>query len=192
MRTLTKIAALAATLGAVAAPLTAQSAAPTARAGAAKPAAPANLGAESLRSLWAPITRNITLAAEELSEADYAYRPTPEVRTFGQLIGHLAGSQYMICAAALGDSARAEDDIEKSRTTKASLVEALKASTEYCNRAYAQADAALAGETELFGQKQTRMYVLGLNTVHNGEHYGNIVTYMRMKGMVPPSSRPQR
>jgi len=190
MSTFSRTALLCSVAGAFALPLAAQStASPSAR--STRPVG-TNTGVESARAMWNQITRNITTAAEELSEADYAYRPTPEVRTFGQQIGHVAGSQYMICAAALGEAERAEDEIEKSRTTKAGLVEALKASTEYCNRAYAQTDAALGGEIQLFGQKQTRMYALVLNAVHNGEHYGNIVTYMRMKGMVPPSSRPRR
>ena len=192
MSTLSRTASLVLTLGVTAVPIAAQSTASPAARGARPTTAAANTGVESLRSMWNQVTQHITTAAEELSEADYAYRPTPDVRTFGQLVGHVAGAQYMICAAALGETQRAEDEIEKTRTTKAGLVEALKASTVYCNRAYAQSDAALGGETELFGQKQTKMYTLALNAVHNGEHYGNIVTYMRMKGMVPPSSRPRR
>jgi uncharacterized damage-inducible protein DinB len=156
--------------------------------------APAALAAQApgpsvQQQLWHNVTTNITRAAEEMPEANYAFQPTPEVRTFGQLVGHLAGAQYMMCAASLGEPARAEDDIEKSRKTKAALVEALKASTAYCERAYTQTDSALAGSTQLFGQEVSRMYALSLNTVHNGEHYGNMVTYLRIKGMVPPSSR---
>ena len=113
------------------------------------------------------------------------------MRTFGQLIGHVAGANFMICAAALGEAARGEDDIEKSKTTKADLVAALKASNEYCARAYALNDAQAAGMTKLFGQDQTKMFALALNAAHVGEHYGNVVTYMRMKGMVPPSSQGQ-
>lgn len=141
------------------------------------------------RTLWQNITRHITTAAEEMPEAEYAFRPTSTVRTFGQLIGHLAGSQNLICGASLGEPTRAEDEIEKSVTAKAALVEALKKSTAYCERAYQQSDSALAGSTTLFGQNVTRMYAVGLNTLHNGEHYGNIVTYLRIKGKVPPSSR---
>lgn len=142
------------------------------------------------RMLWEQITGYITTAAEELPESTYAYRPTPEVRSFGQLIGHVAGAQYLICAAALGEPAREEDEIEKTRTGKADLVAALKASTQYCARAYSQTDQAVQGQTRLFGQQRTRLYALILNATHNGEHYGNIVTYLRMNGIVPPSSRP--
>jgi uncharacterized damage-inducible protein DinB len=141
--------------------------------------------------LWEPMVGYITSAAEELPESKYAYRPTAEVRSFGQLVGHVAGAQYVICAAALGDPPRNEDDIEKTRKTKAELVAALKASTQYCARAYGQTDTAAQQKTKLFGQERTRLYALGLNATHDGEHYGNIVTYLRLNGIVPPSSRRQ-
>ena len=143
------------------------------------------------RMLWEQLTGYITAAAEEMPEEKYSYRPTPEVRSFGQLIGHVAGAQHLICAAAMGEPGGGEDDIEKSRTTKADLVAALKASTEYCARAYKQTDKAAQQPTKLFGQQQTRLYALTLNATHNGEHYGNLVTYLRINGLVPPSSRRQ-
>jgi len=158
---------------------------------AAAPAAPAasDAGIAGLREQWRQVTAYVTAAAEELPEADYAYKPVATVRSFGQLFGHVAGAQYMMCAAALGEPARDEDAVEKAATTKAALVQALKESTAYCARAYAQPAAATGATVELFGQRQSRAQVLALNAVHNGEHYGNIVTYMRMKGLVPPSSK---
>lgn len=141
------------------------------------------------RMLWEPMIGYITTVAEELPEATYAYKPTPDVRSFGQLIGHVAGAQYLFCAAAMGEPPRREDDIEKTRTTKAELVAALKASTEYCARAYAQTDKAAQQKTKLFGQERTRLFALGLNATHDAEHYGNIITYMRLNKLVPPSSR---
>jgi uncharacterized damage-inducible protein DinB len=149
----------------------------------------ANQAVSTARMLWEQPTQYITTVAEELPESTYAYRPTPEVRTFGQLIGHVAGAQYLFCAAALGDPARREDDIEKTRTRKADLVAALKASTQYCTKAYAQSDRTAQQPTKLFGQERTRLYALGLNANHNAEHYGNIVTYLRLNRIVPPSSR---
>ena len=157
---------------------------------AQQPAPPANAAVGTVRELWLAMTNYVTQAAVAVPESLYAYKPTAAVRSFGQLIGHVAGAQYLICAAALGEPPREEDEIERTRTTKADLVAALKASTEYCSRAYAQTDAAAQGQTKLFGQDRSRLYSLGLNATHNGEHYGNIVTYMRMKGLVPPSSRP--
>lgn len=150
-----------------------------------------NAAVSTSRMLWENFVGFITTAAEELPESKYAYRPTPEVRTFGQLVGHVAGAQYLICAAALGDPSRNEDDIEKSRKTKSELVAALKASTEYCTRAYGQTDQAAQQKTKLFGQERTRLYALVLNAAHDAEHYGNIVTYLRINGIVPPSSRRQ-
>ncbi len=142
------------------------------------------------KSMWEAMTNYIIKAAEQMPEADYAFKPTKDVRTFGQLIGHVAGAQNMFCAAALGEKAASEDDIEKSTTTKAGLVAALKASSENCQRAYAQSDASSEAATMLFGTSFTRLRVLVMNATHNSEHYGNIVTYMRIKGMVPPSSQP--
>jgi len=144
----------------------------------------------SLRDLWKDVTRNVTLAAAEVPESLYAFKPVATVRSFGQLIGHVAGSQFNMCAVALGEAPRPEDAVESTKTTKAALVEALRASTEFCARAYAQSDAASQKQAMLFGQTRTRLSILGLNAIHNGEHYGNLVTYMRINGLVPPSSRP--
>ena len=156
---------------------------------AQEPDSAANPAVTTTRDLWKSVTDYITTAAEELSAADYAYRPAATVRTFGELIGHVAGAQYLICAAALGDPPRAEDEIEKTKRTKPELLEALRASTAYCAKAYSQSDATVRQRTSLFGQERSRLFALGSNATHNAEHYGNIVTYMRMKGMVPPSSR---
>jgi len=155
----------------------------------AQEGATAGSAVSTARMLWEPVIGYITTAAEELPESTYSYKPTPEVRSFGQQVGHVAGAQYLFCAAALGDPPRNEDDIEKTRKTKAELVAALKASTQYCGRAYAQTDKAAQGKTKLFGQERTRLFALGLNANHDAEHYGNIVTYLRLKGIVPPSSR---
>ena len=157
---------------------------------AQQPAAPPDVAVRTVRELWQAMTNYVTRAAADLPDSLYAYKPVATVRTFGQLIGHVAGAQYMICAAALGDPPRGEDEIEKTRTTKTELLAALRASTEYCARAYAQTDAAAQQRTQLFGEERSRLSALGINATHNAEHYGNLVTYMRMNGLVPPSSRP--
>ncbi len=143
----------------------------------------------AIRTQWQGAIDNITKAAEELTDAEYAYRPIAGVRSFGELVGHVAGTQNMICAAVLGDKQPAEDAIEKSAKTKAALVAALKASTAYCNKAYAITAAQGTAMVDMFGDKSTKVGALALNAVHDGEHYGNIVTYMRMQGKVPPSSK---
>jgi uncharacterized damage-inducible protein DinB len=144
----------------------------------------------ALKREWQAISGYISKAAEQMPEADYTFRPVAGVRTFGELIGHLAGAQYLMCAAALGEPSKSEDEYEKQKLGKAALVAAFKSSNEYCGRAYAQADAGMFAMTKLFGGERTRLSALTVNTTHDGEHYGNIVTYMRIKGMVPPSSQP--
>ncbi len=161
-------------------------------AASAAPSRPTSGGAVAdAHAIWMEIDGYITQSAQDMSDADYAYRPTPDVRSFGQLVAHIAGSQHLMCAAALGEPGGSEDDIEKTRTTKADIVAALRASNEYCARAYAQTDDQAAANTTLFGEEHSRLYALIRNATHDNEHYGNIVTYMRLKGMVPPSSRPR-
>lgn len=156
---------------------------------AAAPAAVTGVG--TARAVWEIMSGYFTKSAEQVTEADYAFKPVESVRSFGQLVGHVAGAQNMFCTAALGETQKSEDDIEKSATTKAALVAALKASNEYCKRAYSITDAQAAGMTKLFGSDNSKMFTLMLNATHVGEHYGNAVTYMRMKNMVPPSSQPR-
>jgi uncharacterized damage-inducible protein DinB len=150
-----------------------------------------NTAVSTARLLWEPMIGYITAVAEELPESKYSFKPTAEVRSFGEMFGHVAGAQYMFCAAALGEPPRQENDIEKNKKSKADLVAALKASTEYCNKAYALDDRAAQGKIKLFGQERSRLHALGMNATHDAEHYGNLVTYLRINKMVPPSSRRQ-
>ena len=153
--------------------------------------APSASAVATSRMLWEQLSGWFTAAASEVAESTYAFRPKPEVRSFGQLVGHVAGAQYLICGAAMGEPPQAENDIEKTKTAKAELVAALKASNEFCAKAYAQTDKAAQGQTKLFGETRTRLYALMLNATHDGEHYGNMVVYLRLNGIVPPSSRQQ-
>jgi len=157
----------------------------------AQGASAADAGIAAIRAQWEQQSGYLQRAAEQMPEADYAFKPVATVRSFGQLIGHVAGAQNAMCAMALADPEKAEDEIEKSATTKAQLVAALRASSEYCRKAYSQTDAAAAAEAMVYGEKQTRIAALAMNAVHDGEHYGNVVTYFRIKGMVPPSSQPR-
>jgi uncharacterized damage-inducible protein DinB len=133
----------------------------------------------------------ITKAADEMPENLYAYRPTAEVRTFGQLVGHIADANYMICAAAAGEKAPA-GDIEKTKTTKADLTKALADSFAYCDTVIVGTTAANATQMVRFAPANTsmpRLTLLSFNAGHDYEHYGNMVTYMRMNKMIPPSSQ---
>jgi len=146
---------------------------------------PISSGQKFLHSM---VKNNIIRSAEKMPEENYSFKPTPEVRSFGQLIGHLADSQYLFCSAVLGKPSPAPG-IEKSRTAKADLVQAVKDALAYCDQAYdAVTDAQAGAPVKFFGAEQAKVTVLSFNTAHNNEHYGNIVTYLRIKGLVPPSS----
>lgn len=130
----------------------------------------------------------ITRAAEKMPEEQYSFKPTPDVRSFGQLVGHVADAQYMICAAAAGEKAPG-GDVEKSKTSKADLQKALADSTAYCDKVFAgMTDAGGAAIVKFFTGETPKLSILEFNTHHDFEHYGNMTTYMRLKGLVPPSS----
>lgn len=159
-----------------------------------KPAAPApaNPISAGTKVMFQIVSGYLTRSADKVSEEVYAFKPTPEVRTFGQIIGHVVDDNYGICAAALGEKPPVEGT-EKSKTTKPELVKALAESMAYCGKAIAAlTDANAADVLPFFGQKMARVSILDFNTAHQYEHYGNLVTYMRLKGIVPPSSEKTR
>ncbi len=134
---------------------------------------------------------NILRSAEKMPEADFSFKPVEGVRTYGQLLAHIADANYGICGAARGEKPPVSG-IEKSKTTKADIVAALNESFTWCDEAYnGLTDAKAVEMVKFFGGERTRGAVLAFNTMHDYEHYGNLVTYMRMKGIVPPSSEPR-
>lgn len=148
--------------------------------------------ATSQKALHTMFTSNILKAAEKMPEEHFSFKPTPDVRSFGQLLGHVADAQYMFCSAVLGEKSPSPG-IEKTKTSKADLVQAIKDSTAYCDKAYAgMTDAQAAESIKFFGSERPKLTVLSFNAAHDMEHYGNIVTYMRMKNLVPPSSEGRR
>jgi uncharacterized damage-inducible protein DinB len=150
-----------------------------------------------LKNAEANIQTNISKSADKFTEADYGFRPSgvsAEVRTFGQLLGHLADANYAYCSRAKGEPNPNKTQIEKTVTTKADLVKALAGSFAYCDTVYGSlTDAKLSETITVTGPNNTtrqiaRGQVLIANFAHNNEHYGNLVTYMRAKNIVPPSS----
>lgn len=172
-------------LAVVASPALAQNAT---QAGAPKMNHPSAIA--DIRAHWHTLSGYVLQAAMDVPEEKYSYKPTPDVRSFGELFSHVAGAQSMFCAMALGEKPPAEDAV--TAKTKAELIEALKQSNRNCDRAYSQTDAASGASVDVFGEQHSRMYALMMNATHDGEHYGNLVTYMRMNGMVPPSSKPAK
>lgn len=149
---------------------------------------------DAAKSQFASIKNNVIRTAEKVPEDLYAFKPTPEVRSLGQLIAHIADGNFGICGA--GSTMKPPmSGVEKSTggNGKAALQKALAASFEFCESAWASMDATRSGETvKTFLGVQPRFSVLTFNTSHVWEHYGNLVTYMRLKGIVPPSSEPQK
>lgn len=148
---------------------------------------------ESLRQGWQSARLNMKESAELLPAADYAFRPVDSVRTFGQLFTHVAGANYVFCAAAKGEPPpHAEDAFENKVTERAEIIRVLAESLAYCDAAYdAATDRSLAEMvTQPFGGgRAARAGALMGNVGHLNEHYGNLVTYFRIRGIVPPSSR---
>jgi uncharacterized damage-inducible protein DinB len=151
--------------------------------------------AAALRQSWQSARANVAQSAEIMAEADYAFRPVDSVRTFGQILSHLAGANYVFCSSAKGEAPpHAEDAFEETVTSRDEIIKVLGESLAYCDTAYdAATDASLAETVPLpFDQGDgARATALLGNVGHLNEHYGNLVTYFRIKGIVPPSSRGQ-
>jgi uncharacterized damage-inducible protein DinB len=159
---------------------------------ASQPAAPAAAPqstslSEGLKRAWAGVKLNVTEAAQKMPEENYSFKPTPEVRSFGEVIGHVVNGNYNYCSRASGEPAPKEN-FEK-KTTKAELVKALAESFAACDAVINSAtDDSLLQKVKV-GQNETArgVFVSGV-IAHANEHYGNIVSYMRLKGLVPPST----
>ena len=150
--------------------------------------------AASIKAMHAMIHRDIAEAAENMPADEYAFRPTPQVRTFGQIIGHLVDANFFFCSQVAGERSPATADYEQV-SDKAVLVKALNDSLVYCDRVYAATtDAKFTQPMQIAhvdgtGSTNTlRGAVLMYNIAHNNEHYGNLAVYMRLKGHVPPST----
>jgi uncharacterized damage-inducible protein DinB len=130
-------------------------------------------------------------SVERMPESQYAFRPTPAVRTYREILGHIADMQYMYCAAVLGERNPAAK-IEGVKTTKAELLAAINGSFAYCDRAFNELTDANASDPVTFmGTQPPRISLLGVGQLHGILHYGNLITYMRMNNIVPPTSDPE-
>lgn len=139
------------------------------------------------------VTKRDVMGSIDKVPADlWSYQPTKDVRTFGQLFAHIADGQYEFCGVA-SEGKAIDKGIEKTAKTRAEVEAALKEAFAYCETAYAGlTDAKAAEMVKFMGMSITRLGAMDFNSAHNMEHYGNLVTYMRMKGIVPPSSEPRK
>lgn len=146
----------------------------------------------TLTRSWQRVARLVVASAEAMPETNYAFKPSADVRTFGELLGHLADEHYMICAGAKGEKNPKEGTAFEKIASKTEMVKALNESIAYCNAVYngLKDDAKMLQPAP--SRRDTAYGSLLMNVTHDSEHYGNIVTYLRMKGIVPPSSQPTR
>jgi len=150
------------------------------------------------KAMHGTIRQNLARAAEAMPADEYAFSPTPDVRTFAQLVGHVINANFFFCAQAAGEKSPAARNYEQV-AEKGALVAALNEALAYCDTVYgATTDASYNQPVKMPpgpgnpAADTVRGAVLTFNTAHNNEHYGNIVVYMRLKGHVPPSTAATR
>ena len=147
-----------------------------------------------LQGQYATLKRNLTGSAEKMPAEHFSFRPSPDVRTYAELFGHTMQAQYGYCSVVKGvPNPTAGKELEKIVTDKAGVIQMVKDSFDFCDDAFAKLtnenalDIITAGTAP--NQRQlARANQLTMLVVHGNEHYGNLVTYMRIKGIVPPSS----
>jgi len=151
--------------------------------------------AATAKAMHATIRRDLADAAATLPAEDFNFKPTPEVRSFAQLVGHVANANFFFCSQAKGAAMPATTNYERV-ADRAALIKGLTEALAYCDAVYeSTTDADFNQAVTMDGfpgmnakTPTTRGAVLMFNTTHNNEHYGNLVVYLRLKGKVPPSS----
>jgi len=151
--------------------------------------------AATAKAMHATIRRDLAEAADALPAADFGFKPTPEVRSFAQLVGHVIQANFFFCSQAKGAEMPAGANVAPT-ADKAALVKGLNDALAYCDEVYrSTTDANFGQAVTMTGfpgmapkTATTRGAVLIFNTTHNNEHYGNMVLYLRLKGKVPPST----
>jgi hypothetical protein len=138
-------------------------------------ASPAAAGVfEELQKSFGEVSTMVTRSAEMVPADKYTYRPVATVRTFGELVAHVADSYIWYCTRASGRNVEWSDAIEKGKTDKATVTQKLRESLAVCSAAYGDTSSHVGGLINNLG--------------HTNLHYGNVITYLRIMGLVPPSS----
>lgn len=154
--------------------------------GAAALHAQQNPFSDDARQTYALIKDSLLKAADKMPAENYSFRTVSEVRTFGEMIAHVADAQFLMCGVVKGEKPVAN---ARTKTAKADLVAALKASFDYCDPVYASmTDAAGAARVRWARWDMSKLGLLNWNISHDNEMYGIIGAFLRLKGIVPPSS----
>jgi uncharacterized damage-inducible protein DinB len=145
--------------------------------------------ASEVQGAYARLKPNILKAAEKMPAEDYSYKPTPDIRTFARVVNHVTEAQSHICGAANHVDPSAAPKVPADTADKAAILEALNASFAECDKAYAGLTDANMTELLAAGPaKRTRLSLLWGNVSHDNEQYATLSLYLRLKGLVPPSS----
>jgi hypothetical protein len=146
--------------------------------------APANAVAD-VKAAYAAIKGNITKMADKMPEENYAFKASPDIRSYGELMAHIATAQVLYCTMAAGEMKRPAD----VKGSKADIVAAIKGSFDTCDAVFDKlTDASAMEGVTARGAQRTRLSILWGMIVHSNEEYGYGSIYLRLKGIVPPSS----
>jgi uncharacterized damage-inducible protein DinB len=147
----------------------------------------------ALKRQFDGVARNMKEAAEKMPAEKYSFRATPDVRTFAAFVGHIINAQYAQCSRAKGVENPNKQDWEKNVTDKAAIVKGITEANDYCAAVFNAANDKWMLETVTQTMGGTtlqvpRAAILAGNTSHTNESYGSMATYMRLNGLVPPST----
>ena len=149
--------------------------------------------ATSMQNAYATLKGNLTQAAEKMPEANYGFKPAPDpdLRTFGQWIGHQTDNQFLNCATLKGVPNPSPAQSNEKKTTKTDLVKALADAFAFCDGALSSLTDQNALQLIKQGDGETaRGGVASALLSHGLESYGIVVVYMRAKGVAPPAAAP--
>ena len=151
-----------------------------------------------VKTAYTNIQNNIVKAAEQFPADKHTWQPTPAVRSWARLIGHIIDDINNACWLLAGDAQAPprvdtmdNQDSPANKLSKDDLVKGLKESVERCNKAFANVNETNMAERNGPNGRRSKLFSLIYNTSHTNEHYGNIATYMRLNNLVPPSSQPR-
>lgn len=141
------------------------------------------------KQAYTAVKNNLLRSAEKAPEDVYSFKPTPDIRSFAEVLDHVADAQMRACSAALGEQKSAN---AMGKSSKADVTAVLKASFEECDKAYdALTDATATEMVKSFRGERPKLAALMGNVAHDNEQYGILTVYMRLKGIIPPSSEPR-
>jgi hypothetical protein len=157
---------------------------------------PADSPSQAVLASWNEIGRKLIAMAEDFPENKYDFKPTPAQRSFAEQLLHVAGSNYYVTYAVRGDKTKVDENPSRSvYKTKADVV-------AYVKKSFADGAAAIKAKgdkgmndlvVDPFAHQQARIYDWAYGFIeHSGEHYGQLVVYYRLSGLVPPESRPKK